>query len=427
MTAMWGIQVALCTFSMLSLSSGGDVKARGCGEVRQAYHELGYSIAAVPHQEISDEHLRICASQGTTCCTSEMEDKLGLLSRHTFEDLMANSSHDMRTSFFSKHRKFDEFFLELLNNTQRSFSTMFQRAYGLFYQQNSEVFQELFRELKRYYTGGNVNMDEMFNDFWARLLERMFQMLNSQYLFSEDYLECLNKYSDQLRPFGDAPMKLKPRVTKALIAARTFVQGLMVAREVASRVTKVNVPPACTRALTKMLFCPYCSGVPGLRACNNYCLNVMRGCLANQADLDTEWNLFLDAMLLVADRLVGPLNIQQVLEPIDVKISDAIMTMQEDNFEFRNKVFQLCGQPKLIAGRDRSTRSVFDSNPRYRPAASRARPTTAAAPSLDHLRIVWRNMQHSVSHPYLLLICYLLTYSPKLAPLFLFFYLICSF
>lgn len=136
-----------------------------------------------------------------------------------------------------------EFFLELLNNTERSFSSMFHRTYGLFYLQNSEVFQELFRELKRYYTGGNVNMDEMFNDFWTRLLERMFQMLHSQYRFGEDYLECLNKYSEQLRPFGDTPKKLKPRVTKAFIAARTFVQGLMVGREVASRVAKVEPPP----------------------------------------------------------------------------------------------------------------------------------------------------------------------------------------
>ena len=56
MTAMWGIQVALCTFSMLSLSSGGDVKPRSCGEVRQAYHALEYSIADVPHQEISGRH-----------------------------------------------------------------------------------------------------------------------------------------------------------------------------------------------------------------------------------------------------------------------------------------------------------------------------------------------------------------------------------
>ena len=56
---------------------------------------------------------------------------------------------------------------------------------------------------------------------------------------------------------------------------------------------QVNVAPACIRALTKMLYCPYCGGMPGLKPCHNYCHNVMRGCLANQADLDSEWNLFI--------------------------------------------------------------------------------------------------------------------------------------
>uniref|UniRef100_A0A3Q1EF06 Glypican 6a n=1 Tax=Acanthochromis polyacanthus TaxID=80966 RepID=A0A3Q1EF06_9TELE len=166
-------------------------------------------------------------------------------------------------------------------------NSMFTRTYGKLYMQNSEVFQDLFTELKRYYTGGNVNLEEMLNDFWSRLLERMFQLLNSQYHFTDDYLECVSKYTDQLKPFGDVPRKLKAQVTRAFIAARTFVQGLMVGREV------VNIVPACVRALTKMLYCPYCRGMPGLKPCHNYCHNVMRGCLANQADLDAEWNLFI--------------------------------------------------------------------------------------------------------------------------------------
>ncbi|EAX08932.1 glypican 6, isoform CRA_b, partial [Homo sapiens] len=115
---------------------------------------------------------------------------------------------------------------------------MFVRTYGMLYMQNSEVFQDLFTELKRYYTGGNVNLEEMLNDFWARLLERMFQLINPQYHFSEDYLECVSKYTDQLKPFGDVPRKLKIQVTRAFIAARTFVQGLTVGREVANRVSK---------------------------------------------------------------------------------------------------------------------------------------------------------------------------------------------
>ncbi|KPP66825.1 hypothetical protein Z043_114636 [Scleropages formosus] len=303
-----------------------------------------------------------------------------------------------------------EFFLELLENTEKSLNDMFVRTYGKLYMQNADVFQDLFAELKRYYTGGNINLEEMLNDFWARLLERMFKLLNSQYQFSDDYLECVSKYTDQLKPFGDVPRKLKAQVTRAFIAARTFVQGLMVGREVANRVSKargkdmnlmknactywatsaisvmlfsketynvklltviypfiqlgsqsgknnvhfrvrrravvrdrrgsgdehsgfleadkgrrrrdkaqvgsqeirslewkgivgrtgavvaqVSVIPPCVRALTRMLYCPYCRGLPNTKPCGNYCLNVMKGCLANQADLDPEWNLFIGA------------------------------------------------------------------------------------------------------------------------------------
>lgn len=50
---MWRLQVALCTLSVLSLSFGGESKARSCSEVRQAYNAKGFSLVNVPHQEIS--------------------------------------------------------------------------------------------------------------------------------------------------------------------------------------------------------------------------------------------------------------------------------------------------------------------------------------------------------------------------------------
>lgn len=56
---------------------------------------------------------------------------------------------------------------------------------------------------------------------------------------------------------------------------------------------QVSASPSCVRAVMKMMYCPYCSGQVALKPCQNYCLNVMRGCLANQADLDAEWNNFL--------------------------------------------------------------------------------------------------------------------------------------
>uniref|UniRef100_A0A672MCI5 Glypican-6-like n=1 Tax=Sinocyclocheilus grahami TaxID=75366 RepID=A0A672MCI5_SINGR len=345
---------------LLSLSCAGDVKSRSCSDVLQAFTTKGFSLHNVPHQEISGE-----------------------------DEVPTSIMHFFKQSKLLRERCV-KFFLELLDNSEKSLNDMFVRTYGKLYTHNSEMFEDLFSELKRYYTGGNVNLEEVLNDFWSRLLERMFQLLNSQYTFTDDYLECISKYTDQLKPFGDVPRKLKAQVTKAFIAARSFVQGLMVGREVANRVAKVNISPGCSKALTKMLYCPYCGGMPGLKPCANYCQNVMRGCLANQADLDPEWNLFIDAMLLVADRLEGPFNIETVMEPIDVKISEAIMTMQDNSMQVSSKVFQGCGHPKA-AGVGRSARGISDVfNSRFRPYSPEERPTTAAGTSLDRLVSGWQ-------------------------------------
>jgi hypothetical protein len=56
--------------------------------------------------------------------------------------------------------------------------------------------------------------------------------------------------------------------------------------------TQINPSPDCVRALTKMTGCPACQGLPELKACSNYCINVMKGCLAYQAELDADWNSF---------------------------------------------------------------------------------------------------------------------------------------
>lgn len=47
------------------------------------------------------------------------------------------------------------------------------------------------------------------------------------------------------------------------------------------------------------MYCPYCRGLVSVKPCYNYCFNVMRGCLANQGDLDAEWNIFMGKTIRV--------------------------------------------------------------------------------------------------------------------------------
>ena len=59
----------------------------------------------------------------------------------------------------------------------------------------------------------------------------------------EDYQECVSKQMETLRPFGDAPRELKLKVTRALVAARSFIQGLLVSGDVVRKVSPVKPPP----------------------------------------------------------------------------------------------------------------------------------------------------------------------------------------
>lgn len=61
-------------------------------------------------------------------------------------------------------------------------------------------------------TGGSVSLAEVLSEFWSRLVERVFSLVNPQYQFSEDYLECVSKHAEQLQPFGDMPRKLRVQV-----------------------------------------------------------------------------------------------------------------------------------------------------------------------------------------------------------------------
>ena len=47
---------------------------------------------------------------------------------------------------------------------------------------------------------------------------------------------------------------------------------------------QVPLSPECSRAVMKLVYCAHCLGVPGARPCPDYCRNVLKGCLANQAE-----------------------------------------------------------------------------------------------------------------------------------------------
>ena len=132
-------------------------------------------------------------------------------------------------------------FQHLLNESERALQDTFPGAFGELYTQSARAFRDLYSELRLYYRGANLHLEETLAEFWARLLERLFRQLHPQLLLPDDYLDCLGKQAEALRPFGEAPRELRLRATRAFVAARAFVQGLGVASDVVRKVAQVRL------------------------------------------------------------------------------------------------------------------------------------------------------------------------------------------
>ncbi|TSK87460.1 Glypican-6 [Bagarius yarrelli] len=345
----------------------GSVNARSCSDSRRAYGERGYSASAAPLNAMSGEHLRFCP-RDYTCCTSLMEETLVRQSEADFLSSVEETSQFLLTSFTHTHRRFDEFFRELIGVSEKSMNQMFTKTYGRLYTQNTRLFQQLFTKLRQYYTDGGVYVSEVVSDFWTELVERVFTLLNPHYHFTGDYLECVSKHTQHLQPFGELQRKLS---------------------------TQFSVSADCGKALMRQLYCPLCGGSPALRSCHPLCLNVMKGCLANHAELNTEWNRFIDSLLSLAERLNGPFNVELAADSVAVKISEAIMHMQENSISISTKVFQGCGNPRPAPSRtkrsprerekERKSDRERDSRKNFRTFSPEEKPTTAAGTNMDRL------------------------------------------
>ncbi|XP_045904921.1 glypican-1 [Micropterus dolomieu] len=339
------LAVLLCMLACLCAAPGPVAGAdRSCTDLRQFYTGKGFTLAGVPLTEISGEHLRVCP-QGPTCCTSTMEENLGGLSSRETEGLIREAGRSLQAAFNALHRSFDTFFTELHGNSERSLQEVLSPL-GPLYSQNTRLYGDLYTDLRQYYRGSALNLDETLSEFWSRLLERTFKISTpTDVNMSEDYLECVAKQQETLRPFGDVPRDMKAKVIRAFVTARSFVQGLIVSGEVVRKVSQVSLSPECMKALMKLVYCPHCRGMASVKPCSNYCSNVMKGCLANQADLDPEWQNLIDTMIQVVSSFSTEPSLDVVLSSIPARIYEAVHILQENMDTFTAKVYQMCGTP----------------------------------------------------------------------------------
>ncbi|XP_059081335.1 glypican-4-like isoform X2 [Tigriopus californicus] len=291
-------------------------------------------------------HLVVCPG-GLTCCTRDMEQKLWSSAKENYERAMRSIASPVQKTFGNGANKFDNFFTSLLDESKIKLNALFEKTYGAIYLQNSDVFDDFFVNLEKYYKHGDVDLEDALQDFFSRLYQRMFTVFNVQSSFDYVYLSCVSQTMRELQPFGDVPKKLTEQLRRSFVATRTLTQALFKGTDIMKKITKINPKDTCSNALTKMSSCAPCQGIFYVQPCVNYCQNVIRGCMAYHYELNQSWDEFVDHIQQLSDRLLGPFDIEAVVAPIGIKISDAIMNFKASGHEVTSKVAQACGTIRL--------------------------------------------------------------------------------
>jgi len=96
-----------------------------------------------------------------------------------------------------------------------------------------------------------------------------------------------------------------------------------------------------------MVTCPICAESRAYKPCLPLCTSITVKCLSPTFHLAKPWAEFGRALEDLTDRLMGPYNVEAVVEPIHIKISEAIMNFQESGADLSQAVFSKCGKPTL--------------------------------------------------------------------------------
>ncbi|RVE73594.1 hypothetical protein OJAV_G00032800 [Oryzias javanicus] len=335
------LPVLLCVAVSLCAAASPE-ENKSCADLRRFYTGKGFTLEGVPQTEISGEQLRMCP-RSQTCCTSSMEERLANLSAKETEGQIRKAGRSLQTTLNTLRTSFRSFFTDLHGLSEGSLEQVLTPL-GALYSQNTRLYTDLYAGLYLYYQGSSISLDESLSDFWSHLLERQFKIsANTDASLSEDYLECVAKQQETLRPFGDVSRDMKAKVIRAYVTARSFVQALSISEEVVNKVLNVSLGPECLKALMKLVYCPHCHGLSSVKPCFNYCSNVMKGCLANQADLNPEWDNLIDTMIEVVSSFSAEPSLEAVLSSIPARIYEAVHYLQENMNTFTSKVYRTCG------------------------------------------------------------------------------------
>lgn len=217
------------------------------------------------------------------------------------------------------------------------------------------------------------NIEKAVNDFFTQLfpvayhhaVHAISDINNGD--FHIDYKNCLMHTFDELQPFGNIPKILSKNLVQSVGMASVFIKTVDRAATILAKTEELNtnfLSTKCKHHLLKMNFCPECNGVTKqtVKTCSSYCLNVIRGCLAQYIEsLDGPWAGFAGSIVRLTNSIRTKEGIESVIKTLDGKLSEAIMHAMENGPQLEKKVKRACGSPSLLTAENVVSNDVIPS------------------------------------------------------------------
>ncbi|XP_034738014.1 glypican-5a [Etheostoma cragini] len=335
-------------FFMACCSGLGFGNPNRCDEVRKVFQlrQIGPN-QLLPLSPRPGSDLQVCISKNLTCCTKKMEERYQVAARRDIQNLVQTSSSSLKFLISRNVAAFQETFDVLMRQAENHTNAVFQESYRNMADQAVGPVRELFTDISLFLLGSELNIDDLVQRFFDALFPLAYNHLINPGLsdLSPGYAECVRSSSRNVRPFGGAPSLLADQIARSGVSGKLLLQALHLGIEVINTTDHLQLSRECRRALLKMHYCPHCQGLTQSKPCMGYCLNVMRGCLASMADIDTHWREFVRSLEGLSARMYGPQDLEQVLLGVHTLLHDAVGYAQKNGPRLSVQVHKLCGPP----------------------------------------------------------------------------------
>ncbi|NWT20654.1 GPC5 protein, partial [Vireo altiloquus] len=240
-----------------------------------------------------------------------------------------------------------ETFEMLIRLAENYTSTLFCNAYRNMAAEATVHVQEFFTEVGLFLFGTDISTEESVNRFFDTLFPVVYNhVINPGPTdISLEYAECLRVARGDIRPFGNLPKKAMGQMERALLPSRTFLQALNLGIEVINTTDHLRFSKDCGRALLRMQYCPHCQGLTLSKPCMGYCLNVIRGCLADVAEVDLHWQGYIQSLEELSRAMSGAYDLEHVLLNFHSLVNDALVQARISGPELSEQVNKICGPP----------------------------------------------------------------------------------